>query len=77
MAATVGPRILLMGGRVSPDRETGAMWWFDPATRHFTRAGSLPAPLSDAAVASVGHRVWLLGGEGPAVTDRVVLVNVR
>ena len=38
MAATVGSRILLMGGRVTPDRQTEAMWWFDPATGRFTRA---------------------------------------
>jgi len=77
MAAGIGGRILLMGGRVTPERQTAAMWWFDPATGRFTRAGSLPSPLSDAAVTAVGRRVWLLGGEGPAVTDRVVFVNVR
>ena len=27
--------------------------------------GALPTPLSDAAVAAYGHRVWLLGGEDP------------
>ncbi|HEX3221370.1 MAG TPA: kelch repeat-containing protein [Nocardioides sp.] len=77
MAATVGTRILLMGGRVAPDRQTSEMWWFDPATGRFTRAGSLPHPLSDAAVATNGRRVWLLGGEESAVTDQVVFVNVR
>jgi hypothetical protein len=77
MAATVGSRILVMGGRVTPDRQTGAMWWFDRATGRFIRAGTLPHPLSDAGVASVGRRVWLLGGEDPSVTDTVVFVNVR
>jgi hypothetical protein len=77
MAASVGDRILLMGGRVTPDRQTDAMWWFDPATDGFTRAGRLPHALSDAAVASYGHRVWLLGGEDPGVTDQVVTVTVR
>ncbi len=77
MAATVGSRILLMGGRVSPDRQTGAMWWFDPGTGRLSGAGSLPVPLSDAATATRGHRVWLLGGESPAATDHVVFVNVR
>jgi hypothetical protein len=33
--------------------------------------------VSDAAVATYGHRVWLLGGEDPAVTADVVFVNVR
>ncbi|MGA8248680.1 MAG: kelch repeat-containing protein, partial [Nocardioides sp.] len=77
MAATVGSRILLMGGRVTPDRQTDAMWWFDPASDRLTRAGTLPHPLSDAGIASYGHRVWLLGGEDPTVTDEVVTVTVR
>jgi N-acetylneuraminic acid mutarotase len=77
MAATVGGRILLMGGRVTPDRQTGAMWWFDPATGRFSRAGALPHPLSDAAVVGYGHRVWLLGGEDPGVTDEVVRLLIR
>lgn len=77
MAATVGTRILLMGGRVTPDQQTDAMWWFDPATHRFTRAGHLPVGLSDAAVTASGHRVWLLGGEDPAVTDRVLVLHVR
>ncbi len=77
MAATVGSRILLVGGRVSPDQQTAAMWWFDPATGRFTRAGVLPRPLSDAAVAVYGHRVWLLGGEDPTVTDGVLTISVR
>lgn len=77
MAATVGSRILLMGGRVSPDQQTDAMWWFDPATGHFRRAGTLPHVLSDAGVASYGHRVWLLGGEDPLVTAGVLTISVR
>jgi hypothetical protein len=77
MAAAVGIRILLVGGRVTPDRQTAAMWWFDPATGRFTHAGTLPHPLSDAGVAANGHRVWLLGGEDPAVTDGVLTISVR
>ena len=50
---------------------------FDPATGRFTRAGVLPRPLSDAAVAVYGHRVWLLGGEDPTVTDGVLTISVR
>jgi hypothetical protein len=33
--------------------------------------------LSDAAVAAYGHRIWLLGGEDPAVTDGVLTISVR
>jgi hypothetical protein len=76
-AAAVGDRILLLGGRTSPDRQTSAMWWFDPVSRSFTPAGHLPFAVSDAAVASYRHDVWLLGGEDPSVTDRVAFVRVR
>jgi hypothetical protein len=72
----VGNRILVLGGRVDPGTQTDAIWWFDPASRRFSRAGRLPVPLSDASVAVLGHRVWLLGGETPDVTDRVIEVNV-
>ncbi|MBO0845917.1 MAG: hypothetical protein J2P22_10915 [Nocardioides sp.] len=77
MAAVEGDRILLMGGRVTPDRQTADMWWFDPASGQFRHAGRLPRALSDAAVATDRHRVWLLGGEDPGVTDGVVVVDVR
>ena len=42
MAATVGDRILLMGGRVAADRQTAAMWWFDATNGRFSPAGRLP-----------------------------------
>lgn len=74
-AAALGGRILLMGGRIDPDTQTDRMWWFDPATSRFTRAGRLPVPLSDAATVSSGRSAWLLGGESPAMTDRVVRVT--
>jgi hypothetical protein len=77
MAARVGSRILLMGGRTTPDRQTARMWWFDPASGRFSPAGSLPQPLSDAGVVASGRAVWLLGGESPTVTDRVVFVRAR
>ena len=77
MAATLGGRILLVGGRVTPDRQTGAMWWFDPGTGRFKRAGRLPHPLSDAGVAAAGDTMWLLGGEDPTVTDGVLTISVR
>ena len=77
MAATVGGRVLLMGGHVDAASRTAAMWWFDPASGRFTHAGTLPRPLSDAAVAVSGSTVWLLGGEDPGVTDRVVVLVAR
>ena len=53
------------------------MWWFDPATSRFSPAGRLPHPLSDAAVGTHGHDVFLLGGESPSVTADVVQIHTR
>ena len=77
MAVSFGSRILVMGGRTSPDVQTDAMWWFDPRSATFHRAGRLPQPLSDAAVTTSGRRAWLLGGEDPTVTDGVLTISVR
>ncbi|MFL6155927.1 MAG: hypothetical protein ACJ72D_07550 [Marmoricola sp.] len=76
VAAAVGGRILLIGGRTDPNTQTAAMWWYDPGTRRFTAAGRLPVGTSDSAVVAEGHRIWLLGGEHPQVTDRVIVVHV-
>ncbi|HWU31565.1 MAG TPA: kelch repeat-containing protein, partial [Marmoricola sp.] len=78
-AVLLGGRILLMGGRVNPNQGTAAMWWFDPATNKFTRAGSLPSPITDAAVvtAADGLNAWLLGGEDPSVRNGVVELSLR
>ncbi|MEO7351143.1 MAG: hypothetical protein ABIW17_04515 [Marmoricola sp.] len=76
MAAYVGGRVLLMGGRTDPETQSDAMWWFDPADGRFTRAGRLPDPVSDGSVVTLGRRIWILGGQDPDVTNRVVLVKV-
>ncbi|MGN6160865.1 MAG: Kelch repeat-containing protein [Marmoricola sp.] len=77
-AVVLGGRILLVGGRIHPDGGTRAMWWFDPATARFTRAGSLPLPVTDAAVAVApdGRSAWLLGGEAPHVRDGVLKLSL-
>lgn len=77
-AVVLGGRILLMGGRIQPDQGTRAMWWFNPANGTFKRAGQLPAPVTDAAVAvsADGRSAWLLGGEAPHVRDGVITVTL-
>jgi hypothetical protein len=77
-AAVLGGRVLLMGGRVEPEVGTTAMWWFDPVTNGFKRAGNLPAPITDAgvAVSPDGLTAWLLGGEDPNVRDAVVKLSL-
>jgi N-acetylneuraminic acid mutarotase len=76
VAVYAGGRVLLMGGRTGLNRQTSAMWWFDPNTHRFTPAGDLPVPMSDSAAVALGRRIWLLGGESPHVTDRVVVVTL-
>ena len=76
-AVALGSRILLMGGRTGSTSTTSQMWWFDPATRRFTRAGKLPVPLTDASVGVVGGVGYVVGGESPGVTDRVLAVSLR
>lgn len=73
----VGPRLLVMGGRTAPDKVTGAMWWFDPRTLRWRRAGRLPYPVADAPVVVHGHQAYLFGGETPSFTARVTRVSWR
>lgn len=75
MAIVVDRRVLLMGGRTSPTNQTATMWWFSPKTGTWAHAGKLPAATSDAAVLVRGDRAWLLGGESPNVTDRVIQLS--
>ena len=77
MAIVVDDRVLLMGGRTSPTRQTATMWWFSPKTRTWAHAGNLPAATSDAAVLVRGDRAWLLGGENPHVSNRVIQLGRR
>jgi N-acetylneuraminic acid mutarotase len=76
-AIALGGRILLLGGRTGSSSMTSQMWWFDPATHHFTKAGKLPVPLADAGVGVVGGVAYVVGGESPAVTDHVLAVTLR
>ncbi|MDX6326585.1 MAG: hypothetical protein QOK15_2939 [Nocardioidaceae bacterium] len=75
--AVVGGRLLVMGGRTTPDSVTDQMWWFDPRTRGWRRAGTLPYPVADAPSVVTGHHVYLFGGETPDFTGRVTRVSWR
>ncbi|GAB7004875.1 hypothetical protein JCM18899A_23480 [Nocardioides sp. AN3] len=77
VAVPFGTRILIAGGRTSADIITDRMWWFDTRTGRITAAGRLPSPLADSAVARCGDADYLLGGETPHVTDRVLRVTYR
>ncbi|MEO5709551.1 MAG: hypothetical protein ABIQ59_07000 [Nocardioidaceae bacterium] len=72
-AVVLGGRVLLVGGRTGPDSVTDLMQWFSPASRRFTRAGRLPTGLADSTPVAAGpDTAFLVGGETPALTDRVV-----
>jgi N-acetylneuraminic acid mutarotase len=70
-------RVLVAGGRTTQDTLTAQMWWFDRAHRAFRRAGRLPSRLADSAVVSSGGSAYLVGGETPAFSDRVLRVQYR
>jgi N-acetylneuraminic acid mutarotase len=76
-AVVLDGRVLLAGGRTGPDTVTDRMWWFSPSAG-FTRAGRLPTGLADATpVAADTGTAYLVGGETPALTDRVVRLALR
>jgi hypothetical protein len=79
-AVAVGHRILLIGGRTSADSATARLWWFDTRGRRFSAAGRLPAPRADTAVVVVHSGAaatgYLIGGETPAFSDRVVAIRI-
>jgi hypothetical protein len=69
MAATVNGRIYLLGGS-TPHGPSETIRLLDPRSGRTSVAGKLPHPLTDAAVASVGSTIYLLGGisHGPLAT---------
>jgi N-acetylneuraminic acid mutarotase len=77
-AVVLGGRVLLAGGRTGPDTVTDRTWWFSPATGRFMGAGRLPTGLADTAPVAAGpDAAYLVGGETPALTDRVVRLTLH
>lgn len=76
-AVTFGSRILIIGGRTGTDTLSNALWWFDPGSYELSRAGVLPTPLADSAVVTRRNSAYLVGGETPQLSDRVLRVTVR
>jgi N-acetylneuraminic acid mutarotase len=72
-AAVFGDRVLLAGGRLGSNTLTDRMWWFDLRSHEFRSAGRLPRPRADSAVVQPDpSTAYLVGGETPAFSDRVV-----
>ena len=76
-AMVLGGRILLAGGRTAQHVLTRRMWWFDPSSTSLSPAGRLAAPRADAGVAVSGSTAYLIGGETPSFSDRVVRLSWR
>ncbi len=81
VAATIGGRIYLIGGLVDGVPSAG-VWRVGfgtggagPVT--LERAGSLPTPTADAAVAVLGGRAYLVGGESPDLLSSIVTLELR
>ncbi|MFL6244268.1 MAG: hypothetical protein ACJ73V_14740, partial [Acidimicrobiia bacterium] len=52
---------------------TGQVLRFDPQTAAVAEAGTLPAPVTDGAVTTIGDTAYFVGGQG---TDRALLATV-
>jgi N-acetylneuraminic acid mutarotase len=83
-AVAIGGAIYIVGGRIgngSSDRQnqvTNSIWSFDPSTNTLRDAGTLPSPVADFAIATIGNRVLLLGGEDQSgrVLDTVAILHL-
>ena len=73
-----GGKIVIAGGSLPSGTAGSAIYSFDPGTATVRRIGSLPAPTTHAAGASIGDEAYVVGGRGAAVgtpTDRIVAVD--
>lgn len=81
VAAAVGGHIYVFGGTWG-GQPSDQVWRLDIDTREaspvrLTPVASFPTPVTNAAVAVLGHRVYLVGGESPTALDRVSILEVR
>ncbi len=77
VAVRLGGRLLVAGGRTSGDTVTSRMWWYRPG-HGFRPAGRLPNPLADAAALNQDEATaYLVGGETPRFSDRVIRLHYR
>jgi N-acetylneuraminic acid mutarotase len=61
MGAALDGQLLVIGGS-TPTTTSAAVYRFDPATNTSSHVATLPAPLTDAAVATIGNSTYLLDG---------------
>jgi len=73
-----GGKLVIAGGSLPNGTASRAVLVFDPATRHVSRLGHLPAATTHAAAAALGGVAYVVGGRGPAAktpTARIVAVD--
>ncbi len=78
MAVSLGGTVFVAGGAAagtSGARVFDDILRYDPGAHALVQAGALPYATSDAAVAVVGERGYLVGGETPARTDRTIVLT--
>jgi hypothetical protein len=74
MAATVNGGVYVLGGS-APGGPSNAIERFDPKRNRMQPAGRLPRPLTDAAVATIGPSVYLLGGISSAPVATITVIH--
>ena len=76
----VAGQVILAGGSLVDGSASAAVLEFSPTTKRVTRIGTLPAPTTHAAAASIGDIAYVIGGRGAAVgtpVSRIVAIDVR
>ncbi len=76
----VGDRLVIAGGSLENGSASDAVLEYTPASGRVSRLGSLPAPTTHAAAATLGTVVYVLGGRGATLdtpTARIVAVDLR
>jgi YVTN family beta-propeller protein len=76
----VGDRLVIAGGSLENGSASDAVLQYTPANGRVSRLGSLPAPTTHAAAATLGNVAYVVGGRGATLgtqTARIVAVDVR
>ncbi|HWB22697.1 MAG TPA: YncE family protein [Gaiellaceae bacterium] len=72
-------KIVIAGGSLEAGTASAAIFEFTPGTRRVVRLGTLPAPTTHAAAASIGSVAYVIGGRGASLdtpTDAIVSVDL-
>jgi DNA-binding beta-propeller fold protein YncE len=75
----VGNRLVIAGGSLENGTASGSVLVYVPATGRVTRLGTLPAPTTHAAAATIGNVAYVIGGRGASVgtpTTAIVAIDV-